>query len=77
MQNKDELRKCQNKYNEIHNKLQLISQQEDETLNKMLEQLKKSNKELKALKEKNIQLQERIKQLEDEIINLKGASPSK
>jgi len=71
----DEARQCKNQYNEMYNKLQTVSQGNDDTLNRLLEQLKKTNKDLNNMKEKNAQLEQKMKTLQTQINQLTNPNP--
>jgi chromosome segregation ATPase len=72
LKSREEARQCKNQYTEMYNKLQTVSQSEDDTLNRLLEQLKKTTKELNLAKEKNAQLEQKVKNLHAEIDQLKN-----
>ena len=74
---RDDARQCKNQYNEMYNKLQTVSQSEDDTLNRLLDQMKKTNKELAQMKEKNAQLEQKVKSLQAQINQLTNPEPPK
>jgi len=75
IQLRGELQTWKNKYNDVYNKLQIVSHSEDEAVGKLLEQFKKTYKELNLLKNENAELKEKIKTLQEELNICSKAAP--
>lgn len=75
IQLRGELQAWKNKYNDVYNKLQIVSHSEDEAVGKLLEQFKKTYKELNLLKNENAELKQEIKTLQKELDTCSKAAP--